>query len=53
MVFVLKKSGKPLMPCTEKQARLLLERDRARIHWHVPIVIRLVNPVQATSLEAL
>ncbi|WP_053961156.1 RRXRR domain-containing protein [Sulfobacillus thermosulfidooxidans] len=32
MVFVLDKHQKPLMPCSEKRARLLLERGRARIH---------------------
>ncbi|QQX84517.1 RRXRR domain-containing protein [Cupriavidus necator] len=30
-VFVLDKHGKPLMPCSEKRARLLLERGRARV----------------------
>lgn len=42
-VFVLDKSGKPLMPCSEKRARLLLERGRARIHRVLPFVIRLVD----------
>ena len=42
-VFVLDRSGKPLMPCTEKRARLLLERRRARVHRLVPFVIRLVD----------
>lgn len=36
------------MPCTEKRARLLLERDRARVHRLVPFVIRLVDLEQAT-----
>ena len=31
------------MPCSEKRARLLLERGRARVHRVVPMVIRLVN----------
>lgn len=31
------------MPCTEKRARLLLERGRARIHRVFPLVIRLVD----------
>ena len=31
-VGVLDRSGKPLMPCSEKRARLLLERGRARVH---------------------
>lgn len=32
-----------LMPCTEKRARLLLARGRARVHHLVPLVIRLVD----------
>ena len=43
MVFVLDKRGKPLMPCTERRARILLERRRARIHRLYPMVIRLVD----------
>lgn len=42
-VFVLDRSGRPLMPCTEKRARLLLDRGRARIHRQVPFVIRLTD----------
>lgn len=42
-VFVLDRSAKPLMPCTEKRARLLLGRGRARVHRLVPFVIRLVD----------
>lgn len=40
-VFVLDRKGKALMPCTEKRARLLLSRARARVHKLVPFVIRL------------
>lgn len=36
------------MPCTEKRARLLLERGRARVHRLVPFAIRLVDREQAT-----
>jgi 5-methylcytosine-specific restriction endonuclease McrA len=43
MVFVLDKEGLPLMPCTEKRARLLLERGRARVHRVLPFVIRLTD----------
>jgi 5-methylcytosine-specific restriction endonuclease McrA len=43
VVFVLDKRGKPLMPCTERRARILLERRRARIHRLYPMVIRLVD----------
>ena len=42
-VFVLDTQGKALMPCTEKRARLLLARGRARVHRIVPMVIRLVD----------
>lgn len=48
-VFVLDRSGKPLMPCTEKRARLLLQRGRARVHRLVPLVIRLVDRQVADS----
>lgn len=42
-VFVVDKRKKPLMPCSEKRARLLLERGRARVHRMVPFTIRLVD----------
>ncbi|CAN7444750.1 RNA-guided endonuclease IscB [Paraburkholderia hospita] len=42
-VFVLDRRGKPLMPCNEKRARLLLARGRARVHRVMPFVIRLVD----------
>jgi 5-methylcytosine-specific restriction endonuclease McrA len=42
-VFVLDRSGKPLMPCSEKRARLLLARGRARVHRFMPFAIRLVD----------
>jgi len=48
-VFVLDKCGKPLMPCSEKRARLLLERRRARVHRLVPFVIRLTDRLVANS----
>jgi len=42
-VFVLDRKGKALMPCSEKRARLLLARGRARVHRVVPFVIRLID----------
>lgn len=48
-VFVLDKAGKALMPCTEKRAKLLLARSRARVHRVVPFVIRLVDRKVANS----
>ncbi|MDP3976679.1 MAG: RNA-guided endonuclease IscB [Pseudomonas sp.] len=48
-VYVLDKTDRPLMPCSEKRARLLLERGRARVHRQVPFVIRLVDRRLADS----
>ena len=42
-VFVLDRNGRPLMPCTEKRARLLLERGRARVHKMLPFTVRIVD----------
>lgn len=42
-VFVLDRRGRSLMPCSEKRARLLLARGRARVHRVMPFVIRLVD----------
>ena len=42
-VFVLDRCNKPVMPCTEKRARLLLERGRARVHRVLPFAIRLID----------
>lgn len=42
-VYVLDRSSKPLMPCSEKRARLLLARGRARVHRLLPFAIRLVD----------
>jgi len=53
-VFVLDRSGKPLMLCSEKRARLLLERGRARVHRVMPFVIRLVDrQVDASVFQPL
>ncbi|MDQ3060156.1 MAG: RNA-guided endonuclease IscB [Pseudomonadota bacterium] len=53
-VFVLDRSGRPLMPCTEKRARLLLERGRARVHKVMPFTIRLVDRLaQDSAFQAL
>ncbi len=48
-VFVLDKQHRPLMPCTEKRARLLLARGRAVVHRLVPFTIRLRDRLQAAS----
>jgi RRXRR protein len=40
-VFVLDQQKHPLMPCSEKRARVLLSRQRAVVHRVVPFTIRL------------
>ncbi|MDR5898430.1 RNA-guided endonuclease IscB [Halomonas vilamensis] len=44
-VFVLDKQKRPLMPCSEKRARLLLQRGRAVVHKRYPFTIRLKDRV--------
>src|SRR5437763_4614662 len=47
-VFVVDKRKKPLMPCAEKRARLLLERGKAVVHRRYPFTIRLKQRVGGT-----
>ena len=42
-VFVLDRRKKPLMPCSEKRARLLLKRGRSRVARRYPFTIRLID----------
>ena len=55
MVFVLSKIKKPLMPCTPKRARLLLERKKAAVYKLHPFTIILKEredgEVQETELK--
>ncbi|MBV8315218.1 MAG: RRXRR domain-containing protein [Planctomycetaceae bacterium] len=44
-VFVIDKRKKPLMPCSEKRARQLLERRRAVVHRLYPFTIRLKDRI--------
>lgn len=54
MAFVLDKHKKPLMPCSEKRARQLLERGRAVIHKMAPFTIRLKDrTVDASGFQPL
>ena len=48
-VFVLDKNKKPLMHCSEKRARLLLDRRRAVVHKRFPFVIRLKDRFKQDS----
>ncbi|WNK20169.1 RNA-guided endonuclease IscB [Halomonas piscis] len=44
-VFVLDKHRQPLMPCSEKRARLLRDRGRAVVHKRYPFTIRLTDRI--------
>ncbi len=44
-VFVLDKRRRPLMPCSEKRARLLLQRGRAVVVRLYPFTIRLKDRI--------
>lgn len=56
-VFVLDRHKNPLMPCSPKRARKLMESGRARVHKRYPFTIRLVDrtveesEVQETELR--
>lgn len=49
MVFVLDQRKRPLMPCSEKRARLLLQRGRAVVHRLHPFTIRLKDRLREAS----
>ncbi|ACX53237.1 HNH endonuclease (plasmid) [Ammonifex degensii KC4] len=54
MVFVLDRKGRPLMPCSERRARKLLEQGRAVVVRLEPFVIRLKDRVaEEASLQPL
>lgn len=48
-VFVLDKRKRPLMPCSERRARLLLRKHRAVVHRMVPFTIRLKDRTRQES----
>jgi hypothetical protein len=50
MVFVLDPKKRPLMPCTERRARLLLQRGRAVVHRLCPFTIRLKDRLLEDSV---
>lgn len=45
-VFVFNKKKQPMMPTSEKRARLLLEKGRAVVIKTVPFTIRLKDRIQ-------
>lgn len=53
-VFVVDRRQVPLMPCSEKRARLLLAQGRARVHRMIPFTIRLIDrEVVQSTLQPL
>jgi len=48
-VFVLDQRKRPLMPCSERKARLLLSRKRAVVHRQMPFTIRLKDRLREES----
>ncbi len=50
MVFVLDVHRNPLMPCTEKGVRQMLEPGRAQVHQMAPFIIRLKGRTAQTSV---
>ena len=48
-VFVLDRRKQPLMPCSERRARILLRRGRARVARYSPFTIRLIDRDAADS----
>jgi len=53
-VFVLDQKKRPLMPCSQKRARKLLDSGRARVHRLFPFAIRLVDrSIESSHLQPL
>ena len=50
VVFVLDQHKRPIMPCSERQARKLLKEGRAVVHRLVPFVIRLKDRIVEQSV---
>jgi len=50
MIFVVDRNKRPLMPCSEKRARLLLQCGRAVVHRPQPFTIRLKDRLLAHSV---
>lgn len=51
MVYVISKENKPLMPCTNVIARLLLKQGRAKVKRKCPFTIKLLNETTEYTQE--
>ncbi len=49
-VFVVDRNKRPLMPCSEKRARILLGAGRAVVHRRMPLAIRLKDRLHSESV---
>lgn len=41
LIYVINKHGKPLMPCKERKARILLKQNKAKVINKTPFTIQL------------
>ena len=48
MVYVISQDGKPLMPCSDPIARLLLKQGKAKVKKREPFTIKLTTKQQIT-----
>lgn len=53
MVYVISKSRKPLMPCSNVIARLLLKRKKAKVKCKCPFTIILLYDLEKEYLQDL
>ena len=50
-VFVKNMRGEPLMPCSQRKARLLLKEGKAKIIGYKPFTIQLLQATGETTQE--
>ena len=53
MVYVVSKTGNPLMPCTEAKARKLLNDKKAKVIKHTPFIIKLLWDCEEKTQEVV
>jgi hypothetical protein len=53
MVYVVSHDGKPLMPCTNVIARLLLKQGKAKVLKRTPFTIKLLHQTETTYTQTL
>jgi len=53
VIYVLNRHGKPLMPCSQKKAKLLLKKEKAIVVKRKPFTIKLLNVDGGSKQETL